>query len=99
MESVKKNLKRAWNYVFTLIKWVVIAAVTGGVGGLVGTAFHISVEKVTELREANSWLIFLLPVGGLLIAGDTHDRNGTSEKTRIRITDVPRGGANLRKDT
>ena len=69
MESVKKNLKRAWNYVFTLLKWVVIAAVTGGVGGLVGTAFHISVEKVTALREANGWLIFLLPVGGLLIAG------------------------------
>ena len=69
MEATKRNFKRAWNYVFTLLKWVVIAAVTGTVGGLVGTAFHLSVEKVTQLREAHGWLLFLLPVGGLLIAG------------------------------
>ncbi len=69
MESVKYNLKRAWRYVFTLLRWVVVAAVTGGIGGVVGAAFHLSVEKVTALREANNWLIFLLPVGGLLIAG------------------------------
>ena len=69
MESVKKNMKRAWNYVFTLLRWVVIAAVTGSVGGLVGAAFHLSVEKVTELRVQHGWLIFLLPLGGLLIAG------------------------------
>ena len=69
MEATKRNFKRAWNYVFTLLKWVVIAAVTGAVGGLVGTAFHLSVEKVTQLREAHGWLLFLLPVGGLLIAG------------------------------
>ncbi len=68
MKSVKRDLRRAWNYVFTLLRWVVIAAITGGIGGLVGTAFHVSVEKVTELREAQPWLIFLLPVGGLLIA-------------------------------
>ena len=69
MEATKRNFKRAWNYLFTLLKWVVIAAVTGTVGGLVGTAFHLSVEKVTQLREAHGWLLFLLPVGGLLIAG------------------------------
>lgn len=69
MKSVKRDLKRAWNYVFTLLRWVVIAAVTGGAGGLIGAAFHISVEKVTELREAHGWMIFLLPAGGLVIAG------------------------------
>ena len=69
MQEVKKNLKRAWNYVFTLLRWILVAAATGALGGLIGTAFHIAVEKVTDLRAANSWLIFLLPIGGLLIAG------------------------------
>ena len=69
MKSVKRDLLRAWNYVFTLLKWVVFAALTGAVGGLIGAAFHISVEKVTALRENQSWLLFLLPLGGLLIAG------------------------------
>ena len=69
MKSVKRDLLRAWNYVFTLLKWVLIAAITGAVGGLIGAAFHLSVEKVTALRESHSWLIFLLPLGGLLIAG------------------------------
>ena len=69
MQNVRFNLLRAWRYVFTLLRWVVIAAVTGGIGGLVGTAFHLSVEKVTQLRDAHDWMIFLLPVGGLLIAG------------------------------
>ena len=69
MKSVKRDLLRAWNYVFTLLKWVLIAAITGAVGGLIGAAFHLSVEKVTALRESHNWLIFLLPLGGLLIAG------------------------------
>ncbi len=69
MKSVKRDLLRAWNYVFTLLKWILIAAITGAVGGLIGAAFHLSVEKVTALRESHNWLIFLLPLGGLLIAG------------------------------
>lgn len=61
--------KRTGNYVFSFFKWVVLSALTGVVGGLVGVAFHTSVEKVTLLREQNPKLIFLLPIGGLVIAG------------------------------
>ena len=50
MNQVAKQGKRALVYVGTLLQWVVVAAVTGGVGGLVGSAFHIAVEKVTTLR-------------------------------------------------
>ena len=68
MNQVAKQGKRALVYVGTLLQWVVVAAVTGGVGGLVGSAFHIAVEKVTELRLAQPWLLWLLPVSGALIA-------------------------------
>ncbi len=68
MNQVAKQGKRALVYVGTLLQWVVVAAVTGAVGGLVGSAFHIAVEKVTDLRLAQPWLLWLLPVSGALIA-------------------------------
>jgi len=41
--------------------------VVGLFGGLVGSLFHIFIEKGTEFRESNPWMIFLLPLAGLLI--------------------------------
>ena len=68
MNQVAKQGKRALVYVGTLLQWVVVAAVTGGVGGLVGSAFHIAVEKVTQLRLSQPWLLYLLPVSCAVIA-------------------------------
>ena len=69
MDIVKRNAKIALRYVLAILKWLAVSAVVGAVGGAVGVAFHISVEKVTELRTAHEWIIYLLPVGGLAIAG------------------------------
>ena len=49
------------------LQWFFLAIPTGLVCGLVGTLFHLSVERVTELRAAQPWLLFLLPAAGLLI--------------------------------
>ena len=38
----------------------------GGVGGLLGAFFHHTLRFVTDLRQQNSWLVWLLPLGGLL---------------------------------
>ncbi|MEE1042969.1 MAG: chloride channel protein, partial [Clostridia bacterium] len=51
----------------TFVKWSLISIVIGLVGGLVGTLFHKSVDFATDVRTDNSWLIYLLPLGGLLI--------------------------------
>ena len=51
-----------------VIKWVLLGILLGVLGGLLGTTFHISVDVVTEQREHHKWLIYLLPLGGLLIA-------------------------------
>lgn len=73
MKSVKINLKNncksAGKYLLTFLKWFALAAVTGAVGGAVGALFHLSVEYVTGVRKAHSWIVFLLPIGGLVIAG------------------------------
>lgn len=54
-------------YAEALFKWGGIAVVMGLLCGAVGSVFHISVEKATQWREETGWLIYLLPVAGLLI--------------------------------
>lgn len=46
--------------------WLLLAVITGGVCGLCGVVFSKSVELVTDVRIQNSWLIYLLPIGGLV---------------------------------
>lgn len=53
----------------TFIKWSIISGVIGLIGGVVGSLFHICVDSVTQIRMENSWIIALLPLGGLLIVG------------------------------
>lgn len=67
-DEVKYNSKRVKDYVFSFIKWILISAITGIICGLCGVAFRYCIDYVTGVRISNSWLIFLLPVGGLLIA-------------------------------
>ena len=72
VDDMKKEAEREartmWQFVRTFLKWLVIAGVTGGIGGLVGSAFHLSVNWAATFRAAHPWLLWLLPIGGLLIA-------------------------------
>ncbi|MDO5125272.1 MAG: chloride channel protein [Ruminococcus sp.] len=56
-------------YCITFVKWITIAFIVGATGGGVGALFSKAVIWVTGIRQANSWLIYLLPVGGLAIIG------------------------------
>lgn len=53
-------------YIKTFLKWSFLSILVGAIGGLLGAAFHHSLHFVTHVRAENPWLIFLLPVGGLL---------------------------------
>ncbi|MCR5666865.1 MAG: chloride channel protein [Eubacterium sp.] len=50
-----------------LIKWMILALICGVGIGFVGIAFLESVSKVTEFRIEHGWIIWLLPLSGLLI--------------------------------
>lgn len=45
-----------------------ISVVTGLVCGMAGILFHKSIELVTEIREEYPFLIYLLPIAGIIIA-------------------------------
>lgn len=48
-------------------KWTLLAIVTGSCIGSASAGFLISLDWVTQYREANVWLIALLPLGGFAI--------------------------------
>lgn len=51
----------------TAVKWVIFGSITGAIVGLVSAAFYFVLSFVNIVREQNDWIIFLLPLGGLLI--------------------------------
>ena len=56
-------------YVRTLVRWIVTSGLIGIASGLVGTAFHKGVEMATEFRMDHFWVIWTLPVAGLVAVG------------------------------
>lgn len=49
-----------------VLKWSLICLLTGLFGGIIGALFAHSVSFVTNLRSTYPWLLYLLPVAGLL---------------------------------
>ena len=50
-----------------LFKWTLICLIIGILSGSASAFFLVSLNWITDLRENNSWLIWLLPIVGLLI--------------------------------
>ncbi len=67
MPPIREKAQEALQYLLAFLKWVLFAFVVGVAVGLVGTLFHYGIEWATELRNNFPWLLWLLPVGGLII--------------------------------
>ena len=63
------NFSKPKSYIITFLKWGLFGLLMGVLGGLLGAGFHHALHFVTHLRSEHNWLIFLLPVGGLLSVG------------------------------
>ena len=68
LDILRSKLKEANIFSHTFLKWLWISVLIGLVGGLIGSIFYKSIASVTALRESNTWLIWLLPIGGMAIA-------------------------------
>ncbi|GLB48286.1 voltage-gated chloride channel family protein [Neptunitalea lumnitzerae] len=69
MASIKEKLtsiEQIPSFVY-LCKWLVIAALIGALAGSASAALLYSLEWATNYREANKWIIALLPIGGLIV--------------------------------
>lgn len=54
-------------YGYEILKWVVMSAYIGGLGGFVGVWFHHGISIANEQRAEHPWLLYLLPLLGLVI--------------------------------
>lgn len=64
---MKLQLEHAWHFLRAFLRWSLLAILVGAVCGLVGTGFHVCVNFATKWRGALEWLLYLLPVGGVVI--------------------------------
>ncbi|MBP3384952.1 MAG: chloride channel protein [Firmicutes bacterium] len=68
-ENFTEFMKKPAGFVKSFLKWIIIAGIVGIISGVVGTAFRAAVEYANVIWAGHTWLVFLLPVGGLVIAG------------------------------
>lgn len=59
IDGIKKNIK-------ILLMWMSLGLIIGITCGVIGALFSKSIGFVTLLREKNSWLLYFLPIAGLL---------------------------------
>lgn len=69
MKKFYTSLKTVWDFFKTFIKWLLCAGTVGVVGGGAGALLSLGVEYMTKIREGAPWLLYFLPVGGLLTVG------------------------------
>ena len=67
-DKVRARVQHMSLYVTALLKWLAVGALVGGVGGFVGAAFHLGVNYATNVRMTHPWVLYLLPLGGVIIA-------------------------------
>jgi H+/Cl- antiporter ClcA len=58
------NLKKT---LILIAKWIFICVLIGLLSGSASAFFLVSLEWVTQYRELHNWIIWLLPIGGLII--------------------------------
>ena len=63
----KQRLIKTLKYYLYFVRWVLIAIFLGALGGVIGTVFHHFIEEVTHVRNEHEWLLYCLPIAGLLI--------------------------------
>ncbi|MBD5080495.1 MAG: chloride channel protein [Ruminococcaceae bacterium] len=66
-EYAATETKRSLHYVTVFVKWLLLSLVTAVVCGGAGCLFHLLIEKATGLREENNFILYFLPLAGVLI--------------------------------
>ena len=61
------NINKRFPSTLYIAKWLVICSITGALIGSASAFFLVSLDWATQIREANDWLIWLLPVAGFAI--------------------------------
>lgn len=69
MEEIKLNIRHVYGNLRQFIRWVLLSVLVGTAVGLFAVFFAHCLDWAARFREGNPWVLFLLPVGGLVIVG------------------------------
>lgn len=67
-DKAQKEAKDVADLILAFFRWLLMSIIIGGIGGFIGAFFHVSVNYATDIRAANPWLLWCLPLGGVVIA-------------------------------
>ena len=67
MQTLQTALRGTVRYLRVCVKCVVLAALVGCITGPLGAAFGLALNWANATRGVQGWLLWLLPVGGLVI--------------------------------
>lgn len=68
MKEAFEKMLRTWKSLFgALLKWMILSVVVGGAIGVIASVFSYAVAYATQFREEHVWVLFCMPLGGLLI--------------------------------
>ena len=70
-----------------LLRWVVLGAMSGVLAGLASYVFLWVLDRVTEFRLVHDWLVWLLPVAGLVIGLAYHYVGGRAGQGNSLLLD------------
>lgn len=65
----KKSVYSAGRYVGRVCLWLLAAAFVGALCGALGALFHHGIDEVTRIRLDHPWVIWLLPLAGVVTLG------------------------------
>ena len=66
-ETIKSGAGYWRAFTLSLLKWLVFSVVVGIVVGAIGAVFHMAIDYGSELRGEFGWILYFLPLAGLLI--------------------------------
>ena len=84
MNRPRKTYKISFQYIENFLKWMLVATLTGIVGGAIGTVFHNCLDFVTEFRMENTYITYLMPLGVIVIIS-MYKPFGKREKLDINL--------------
>ena len=86
MGKVRHCLRSAAGYLAVCAKWLVLAALVGCVVGPLGAAFGLALNWANATRAAQPWLLYLLPIAGLVSCFCTATSTPTAAVPPIRCS-------------
>lgn len=67
MPKIIEHAKQIKQRYFIFFKWFILASIVGLIVGTFSTLFHFAIEKATLLRISYNYLIYFMPLAGLII--------------------------------